>query len=135
MHHTKNKGDIGVTKAIADLTNQNYIVSLPISEHAPFDLLITKDNVTKSVQVKARKPYKGCLTVACKSYWYNKTGLKKTEYNADRVDIYCLVNLDNGNCYYLDSKTIDKSVSLRVVTPKNNQKTNVKLASDYLKVP
>jgi hypothetical protein len=136
MHHTKDKGDIGVTKAIADLTDQGYIVSLPISEHAPFDLLITKDNVTKSVQVKARTPSKaGILSAKCKSYWFTKTGLKSVKYSPDRVDVYCFVNLDNSECYYLDSKNLTSSFSIRVVAPKNNQKANVKLAEDYRKVP
>ncbi|MEA3055553.1 MAG: hypothetical protein QOD30_985, partial [Actinomycetota bacterium] len=34
-HHTKNKGDLGVAKAHADLVGQGFIVLFPTTEHAP----------------------------------------------------------------------------------------------------
>jgi len=40
MHHTKDKGDLGVLKAQVDLFEQGFIVALPVTEHAPFDLII-----------------------------------------------------------------------------------------------
>ena len=39
MHHTKDKGDLGLTKIISDLTEKEFKVLLPISEHLPFDLV------------------------------------------------------------------------------------------------
>ena len=38
-HHTKDKGDLGVAKAYADLVGQGYTVLFPATEHAPFDLV------------------------------------------------------------------------------------------------
>jgi len=40
MHHTKDKGDLGVLKAQVDLFEHGFIVALPVTEHAPFDLII-----------------------------------------------------------------------------------------------
>jgi hypothetical protein len=37
--------------------------------------------------------------------------------------------------YYLNPSDFGKSVTLRVETPKNNQKKSVNLASDYREVP
>ncbi|HZF39634.1 MAG TPA: group I intron-associated PD-(D/E)XK endonuclease [Blastocatellia bacterium] len=39
QHHTKNKGDLGVAKAHCDLIEKGYIVLIPSTEHAPFDLV------------------------------------------------------------------------------------------------
>src|SRR5688572_4944057 len=38
-HHTKDKGDIGLTSVMADLVRHDIQVALPISEHLPFDLV------------------------------------------------------------------------------------------------
>ncbi|MCC5626500.1 group I intron-associated PD-(D/E)XK endonuclease [Nostoc sp. CHAB 5715] len=45
LHHTKNKGDIAATKAIADLTLKGYLVLTPVvCEHLPFDFVAYKDD-------------------------------------------------------------------------------------------
>lgn len=44
-HHTKDKGDLGVAKAHADLTAQGFMVLMPLTEHAPFDLVAYRDGV------------------------------------------------------------------------------------------
>lgn len=38
-HHTKDKGDLGVAKAYADLVAKGFDVLFPTTEHAPFDLV------------------------------------------------------------------------------------------------
>lgn len=42
-HHTKDKGDIGVLKAQADLALKGYVVLHPLTERASFDLVVYKD--------------------------------------------------------------------------------------------
>ena len=42
-HHTKDKGDLGVAKAFADLVSRGYAVLFPATEHAPFDLVSYRD--------------------------------------------------------------------------------------------
>lgn len=42
QHHTKDKGDLGVAKAYADLVGKGFDVLLPTTEHAPFDLVAHK---------------------------------------------------------------------------------------------
>jgi hypothetical protein len=39
MHHTKEKGDLGVAKAYCDLVEKGYLVLFPSTEHTPFDLV------------------------------------------------------------------------------------------------
>ena len=39
VHHTKEKGDLGVLKAQVDLNQQGYQILIPLTEHAPFDIV------------------------------------------------------------------------------------------------
>lgn len=39
-HHTKEKGDVGVAKAIADLSIKGFKILTPLTEHLPFDLVV-----------------------------------------------------------------------------------------------
>ena len=63
QHHTKNKGDLGVLKAQADLCSKGFLVCLPLSEHSSFDLVIYQNGEFKRVQVKARSIKRGSLSV------------------------------------------------------------------------
>jgi len=53
-HHTKDKGDLGVAHAIADLADQGFVVLTALCEHAPFDLVAYRDGTFVRVQVKYR---------------------------------------------------------------------------------
>lgn len=135
-HHTKDKGDIGVLKAQADLAEKGYMVLKPLTEHAGFDLVIYKDQVFRRVQVKYRSIDKyGCLPVHFRSYWADKNGLHMKVVDKNEIDLYCLYCPETGKCYYFDPKRFKQSLSLRVKTPKNNQQCYVKLAADFIKVP
>jgi PD-(D/E)XK endonuclease len=138
IHHTKNKGDLGVLKSQADLCSRGYLVCLPLSEHAPFDLVVYKDNKFKRVQVKSRTIDKnGCITVRFEHSYSDSKGVHTQKVNREEIDFYCVYCLDNDTCYYFDPRTWDndKTLSLRVKTPRNNQIVNVKFADDYREVP
>lgn len=51
-HHAKDKGDLGVAKAHADLVSQGFTVLFPATEHALFDLVAYADGVFHRLQVK-----------------------------------------------------------------------------------
>ena len=64
MHHTKERGDLGVLKAQLDLFEQGYSILNPGTEHAPFDLVAYKDCEFKRIQVKYKSADKsGSITV------------------------------------------------------------------------
>ena len=52
MHHTKEKGDLGVLKAQLDLFEKGFLILNPVTEHAPFDIVAYKDREFKRIQVK-----------------------------------------------------------------------------------
>ena len=137
-HHTKTKGDLGVLKSQADLCSKGYLVCFPLSEHAPFDLVVYKNNKFQRVQVKSRTiDKKGCINVRFEHSYSDRNGVHTVKVNREEIDFYCVYCLDNDTCYYFDPKNWDNdtTLSLRVEMPRNNQKTNVKFAIDYREVP
>lgn len=135
-HHTKDKGDLGVFKAQADLASQGFCILLPLTEHAPFDLVVYKDTRFLRVQVKYRKVrVHSELTVPFKQSWTDKHGTHETYIDKNLVDVYCVYCPDTDECYYFDPKQFSKHVNLRVHPPKNNARKNIHFASDFRRVP
>ena len=57
LHHTKNKGDVAATKAIADLTSKGYLIFTPVvCEHLPFDFIAYKDKKYYRIEVVDGRP-------------------------------------------------------------------------------
>jgi hypothetical protein len=56
MHIKKKKGDIGVACVIAKLTELDWNVEIPITEHAPYDLFAEKNGELHTIQVRYCSP-------------------------------------------------------------------------------
>ncbi len=135
-HHTKSKGDLGVLKAKLDLFEQGYLILNPETEHAPFDLVIYKDGIFKSVQVKYRSLNKrGALEIPFRNSYCNTKGVVSKSVDKNVIDIYCIYCPDTDKCYYFNPLDFNKSLTLRVDTPRNNQSAKINIADDYRKVP
>ena len=135
-HHTKVKGDLGVLKAQVSLYEQGYLILQPVTEHAPFDLVAYKDGIFKRIQVKYKSLDKtGALTVHFRSCWADKNGTQLQAVNKDDIDLYCIYCPETDECYYLNPDEYDKSVTLRVEAPKNNQSKYVNFMADFRRVP
>ncbi|WP_457674747.1 group I intron-associated PD-(D/E)XK endonuclease [Thiolapillus sp.] len=136
MHHTKDKGDLGVLKAQLDLFEQGFLVLNPVTEHAPFDLVGYRKKRFVRVQVKYKSVDRtGSITVHFRSSWTDRNGTHMRQVDKGEIDCYCIYCPDTDECYYLDPKKYNRSVTLRVEAPKNNQVRNVRLARDYRRVP
>ena len=136
MHHTKEKGDLGVLKAQLDMYEQGFTILNPVTEHAPFDLVIYKEKKFKRVQVKYKSVDKtGSITVHFRSCWADKNGTHMQQVDKNEIDLYCVYCPDTDECYYLNPKDFKRSVTLRVEAPRNNQLRNVKLVADFRRVP
>jgi len=135
-HHTKEKGDLGVLKAQVSLYEQGYLILQPVTEHAAFDLVAYRGGFFKRIQVKYKSLDKtGALTVHFRSSWADKHGSHMRAVNKQEIDLYCVYCPNTDECYYFDPKSFEKSVTLRVEAPKNNQSRNIKFVSDYRRVP
>ncbi len=136
MHHTRQKGDLGVLKAQLDLFEQGFMILNPVTEHAPFNLVAYKNRVFIRIQVKYKSVDKtGSITIHFRSCWADKNGTHMQQVDKEEIDLYCIFCPDTDECYYLQPKDFKKSVTLRVETPKNNQASNIHLAADFRRVP
>lgn len=135
MHHTKEKGDIGLLKAQADLADQGFKILHPLSEHMPFDLVAYKDGVFIRVQVKYRSAGNGIISVDMRSVWADKKGNHRKPMDKDQVDVVCVYCPNTGACYYINPKNHGGCAKLRISPAKNNQKTGILLADEFRKAP
>jgi hypothetical protein len=130
-HHTKDKGDLGLAKAHADLVGKGYMVLFPATEHAPFDLVAYRDGVFTRVQVKFRSASSGKLSVAFRSVWADREGTHMKPIDKNAIDVVCIYCPETDECYYLRPQDFSQSVTLRVTPSRNGQKAGVLLAADF----
>ncbi|TVS14008.1 MAG: hypothetical protein EA419_00435 [Wenzhouxiangella sp.] len=136
MHHTKEKGDLGVLKAQVDLFEQGFAILLPMTEHAPFDLVAYRGGRFLRIQVKYRKLDRtGKLEVKFWTSWADRNGTHSVPVDKKEVDIYCVYCPDTDECYYLDPDVFGYSACLRVKATKNRQSRRVHFAKDFRRVP
>ncbi len=136
MHHTKEKGDLGVLKAQLDLFEQGFQVLHPLTEHAPFDLVAYRDGKFLRIQVKYKLLDRtGGITVHFRSTWADRHGTHVRPIDKDEIDLYCIYCPDTDECYYLAPGDYNRSVTLRVETPRNNQARRIRRAGDFRRVP
>jgi hypothetical protein len=116
-HHTKFKGDIGLTKAIAELTELGHIVSIPISEHQHYDIIVEINNNLNRVQVK----YSTNGYIKGATSYVNSNG-KSTYRNYDvcDFDLYILYLPKIDRCLYVPNTNDFTSINIRVEHPKTN---------------
>ena len=130
-HHTKDKGDLGVAKAHADLTAQGYTVLFPATEHAPFDLVAYGAGKFHRLQVKYRTARAGAITVKFRSTWADRKGTHTTVTDKESIDALCIYCPDTDDCYYVDPAAHNYSVTLRITPSKNSQRSGVLDAAEF----
>lgn len=105
-HHTKNKGDLGVLKVQCDLCLKGFTVLLPLTEHAPFDLVSYKNNEFKRIQVKYRSIKNNKIEIQFRTSWADKNGSHIKHYDLSKIDLMAVYNPDTDKCYYFDPKNL-----------------------------
>lgn len=136
MHPTKSKGDLAVAKVIADLADHGISVCIPVSEHLAFDLVaVNDDEVLSRVQVKYCSVIDGKIIIPCTRAFINREGVQISRFDKNKFDAYAVYCPNTNKVYYLDIDDFleyDKSISLRIELPKNNQIIGVTMADKYL---
>ena len=135
IHHTKNKGDLGVAKAHCDLVEKGYIVLFPTTEHAPFDLVAYDGIKFIRIQVKYRSAVNGSVQIRLENWWADRNGSHGKPIDKSQVDVFCVYCPDTNKCYYFKPENIKTYFSLRIETPKNNQLKRINLAENFTGVP
>lgn len=137
MHHTKNKGDLGVSLVLADLVKKGFCICLPISEHMPFDLIALDDGTltAKRIQVKYRTASATAdkIDVDLRSTYTTKTGITRKPCDLSKIDAIAIYCPNNEKIYYVPTGDIpgNRGFSLRLTPAKNKQKVGVLMAEDF----
>lgn len=134
MHEKKQKGDIGLTFTIASLTEQEYNVSVPLTEHAKYDLVVEKNGVLKTVQVRYTTPKNGSLKVKLRSCWADRNGSHSVNRKNGDYDILAIYNPENKKVYFLNDADFKctTGVALRLKEVSKYCKGRSRKADDYL---
>lgn len=134
-HHTKDKGDLGVAKAHADLVAKGFTVLFPATAHAPFDLVAYADGEFHRLQVKYRSARAGAITVKFRSVWADRNGTHMAPTDQESVDAVCIFCPDTDECYYVSPAAHNYSVTLRIAPSKNGQQSGVLDAAAFRTLP
>jgi len=132
MHDKKEKGDIGLTQIIALVTKQGGRVSLPLSEHLKYDMIVEKDGFACRIQVKYVTARKDKIAISIASSWANKSGNHRITREKGDFDILACYCPDTDECYFLADQEINASTSVTLSLKKKIKKHKVtRDAEDY----
>jgi hypothetical protein len=135
IHHTKNKGDLGVLHAQLDLAKRGYAVLLPLTEHEHFDLVVYKDDRFYRVQVKYRAAKDGKIEVGLRSSWADRHGVHSVRLNQGKLEAVCVYCPETNQCYYFAPDDHGMQVALRLEPTRNNQAQGILWAKDFTVFP
>lgn len=128
-NNSKTKGDIAELQVAVEFAKRGHIVSRPLSDNAPYDLIVDFNGALKKVQVKARKPYRGKIQVEMGNRMINYRG----HYKDGDFDLMVIINTDNDKIAILSWNEIREyktAFILRVDASDSSQK--VRLFNDHL---
>ena len=110
----KEKGNSGLGMAIAYFSTNNYTVSIPLNDTQDYDLVIEKNNILKTVQVKATgcKRKNGVYQVALKSCGGTKGKTYKTIIDTN-ID-YIFILTENKEIYLIPKEEIKNRTTLNL---------------------
>lgn len=136
VHHTKDKGDLGVAKVFADLVGRGFGILFPATEHAPFDLVaFDGDGRFLRVQVKYRSARNGVVKVVFQSSWADRHGSHVRPMDKGSVDVVAIYCPDVDKCFYIDPSRHGRVVTLRLTPAANGQKVGILHAGHFGELP
>ena len=110
----KQKGNTSLGIAIAYFSSNGYTVSIPLNDTQDYDLIIEKDNVFQTVQVKSSgcKNKAGNYQVALKSCGGTKGTTYKTLINTN-IDLL-FIFLEDHSIYLIPKEIIKNSSTITI---------------------
>jgi hypothetical protein len=134
-HHTKNKGDLAVLKAAADLAEQGLVVLWPCTEHAPFDLVAYSGDHFLRIQVRYVVARRGRMEVRFSTSYGDRVGSHRRPIDRAHVDLVAAYCPDTDECYYIAPEEGTASAALRIAEPCNGQRVGIRAAAEFRRVP
>lgn len=133
-YEPKTLGMIGEEAIILECLKNNIVVSKPIGDNAPYDLVVDINDKFKKIQVKTTEKIQGNGTmqwVIFKARQNHK--IHRRELYGDEIDGFCLYCLENNYIGYISKDDCNSKyqIILRIDEPKNNMKKGIKYAKNY----
>ena len=121
----KEKGNSALGMAISYFTSQGYTVSIPLNDTQDYDLIIEKNKILQTVQVKSSgcKTKNGYYQVALKSCGGTKGKTYKT-FKDTSVDLL-FIFLADFSMYLIPSDKICNSSTITLSSKYNKYKVNL----------
>lgn len=132
--NTKDKGTISELAVALTLKRLGYTVAVPIGENSRYDLIADDGNNLYRVQCKTGRVKTGAVMFNVKSVRHNATGRVVDSYSSADVDVFTVYCPELDRTYWVpleDIKGRTSAVSLRLETPRNNQKSLVNWVCKY----
>ena len=131
--HSSAKGDLGVVKVIARLTELGWNVGVLITEHQHYDLLAEKQSKMIRVQVKYAPIKRNIIAADLRCIWANTSGTKVRYYSTGDYDVLALYCPDLDKCYFVPMVEVENSQRSLGLSLKQSYATN-RLAENYEKI-
>ncbi len=127
--NSKAIGERTEAQVLAALLKKGLTVLIPFGDNQRYDLVIDENGKFTRIQCKTGRLKKGAIAFNTCSIDVNTQKRKSYYGEADLFGIYCP---ETDKCYLIPVRDCGKrETKLRVLPAKNNNKINIRLASDY----
>ncbi len=121
----------------ADLRRRGNRILFPYGEDCDYDLVAERpDGRFERVQVKYTESDGTVVTVRCRSHSLTNGRVRATKhYTSASIDWLAVYDATSARCYYVPAAELGEGralLHLRIGPARNNQRTRVRLATDYL---
>ena len=122
----------------ADLIRRGYRIAIPYGEDSNFDLILCRDGQLERVQCKYARSNGLVITVRPRSQSLTNGRVRAIKcYTAAMIEWLAVYDATTERCYYVPATELGegmKTMHLRLVATRNNQRRRVRLASSYLEI-
>ena|SRR3990167_2993892 len=131
MAETTFLGDVAELMAAAELVSRGYVVSRPLTNGAPYDLLVDVGGSIQKVQIKKTGVTVNGSTRIMLSSSKSHRGRKSVLYFG-RVDCVLAVDCDQRTFYVVSGDDLKSpQISIRTTPAKNRQTSGIRFSVDY----
>lgn len=130
-NNSKTIGDQAELSVAAKFAEKGFFVSKPLTDNAPYDLIVDDGNFLKKVQVKARTERNNKISVELFTSMINYN----RSYEEGDFDLLAIYNINTKEIAVIEWKEISsntKGILFRTKLPLNNQTKGVRMFKDYV---
>ena len=135
MEHPKRIGDRTTMAVMLAFAESGYVQYLPFGENTRRDLVIDDGSRLLRVQCKTGRLRGGAIKFsACSSYRHHRDAKMVTRDYLGQIDAFAVYCRETSAVYLvpIEAVLVRNNGSLRVEASRNNQRSRVRFAADYL---